>query len=251
VNGESARLREGLTAAIAGPGRGRATADRLCAAAVALLPVDGAALSIPSGGAAFRSLGAGGAVTDEVDQLQFTLGEGPCADVVNSGAPVLAADLNGPDGQRWPAFADAAIRLDVRAVFAFPVTVAGFPAGVLWFCRHRPGPLVGPTLTGAFLAADLAVLPLLDMLGIDLPAAVDDETSDAWAELGSLMRSEVSQAAGVLIVQLGVPPAEALMRLRAYAYAIGGTASDVAYHILDHTLHLGDDATGHGPGRDG
>jgi len=88
-------------------------------------------------------------------------------------------------------------------------------------------------------------------LGIDLSAAVNDETSDAWAELGSLMRSEVYQAAGVLIAQLGIPPAEAMVRLRAHAYATGLTASDVAYQILDRSLHLGDDATDDEPRREG
>ena len=56
---------------------------------------------------------------------------------------------------RWPVFAVAAARLGVRAVFALPVTVAGFPVGVLTLCRHRPGRLTGGTATGVFLAAEL------------------------------------------------------------------------------------------------
>ena len=60
-----------------------------------------------------------------------------------------------------------------------------------------PGPL-GAALTGGYLAAELAVLPLLDVMGIDMGAAVTDETSTDWDELGSLMRAEVNQAVGVL-----------------------------------------------------
>jgi hypothetical protein len=81
-------------------------------------------------------------------------------------------------------------------------------------------------------------------------AAAGDDRSTAWEELGSLMRSEVYQASGVLIAQLGVPPAEALIRLRAHAFATGMTASEVAYQILDHSLQLGDDAAGTEPGRE-
>ena len=237
-------VRAGLTAAVVGPGGGGAAADRLCAAGVDLLAVDGASLALVSGGA-FYSVGLAGAGISAVDELQFTLGEGPCLDAVNSSAPVLVAELN--DTHRWPAFAAAASQLGVRAVFALPVTVAGFPVGVLTLCRHRPGRLTRVTATGAFLAVELAVLPLLDVMGTDMRSAVDEVGSPAWDELGSMMRSEVYQATGVLIAQLGVPPAEAMVRLRAHAFATGATLSDVAYRILDHDLYLDDDADDNRP----
>ncbi len=227
------RVRKGLTAAVAA--RGGDAADRLCAACVDLLAVDGAALSLASGGA-FYSVGLAGTGIGPVEELQFTLGEGPCLDAVSSSAPVLAADLN--DTHRWPAFAGAVAGLGVRAVFALPVMVAGFPVGVLTLCRHRPGRLTGATATGVFLAAELAVLPLLDVMGTDMRAAVNDVGSPAWDELGSMMRSEVYQATGVLIAQLGFPPGEAMVRLRAHAFATGTTISDVAYQILEHRLYL-------------
>jgi len=233
-----------LTAAVVGLGGG-AAADRLCARCVELLAVDGAAVDMTSGGA-FYSVGVSGTGMDPIAELQFTLGEGPCLDVINSSAPVWVADLN--DTHRWPAFAGAAVELGVRAVFALPVTVAGFPVGVLTLCRHRPGRLTGSAVTGVFLAAELAVLPLLDVMGTDMRAAVNDVGSPAWAELGSMMRSEVYQATGVLIAQLGVPPAEAMVRLRAHAFATGLSISDIAYQILDHALYLDDDDQQDRPG---
>jgi hypothetical protein len=228
------RVRAGLTAAVA-ESVGGAAADRLCACCVDLLTVDGAGLSLASGGA-FYSIGLAGTGIPGVQELQFTLGEGPCLDAVSGSAPVLAADLN--ETHRWPTFAGAAFRSGVRAVFALPVTVAGFPVGVLTLCRHLPGRLTGAAVTGAFLAAELAVLPLLDVMGTDMRAAVNDIGSPAWAELGSMMRSEVYQAAGVLIAQLRVSPAEAMVRLRAYAFASGLTISAVAYQIVEHRLYL-------------
>ena len=62
--------------------------------------------------------------------------------------------------------------------------------------------------------------------------------STAWAELNALSRAEVSQATGMLVAQLGVEPAEALVRLRAHAYATGRSATDVARDILDRRLRL-------------
>jgi AmiR/NasT family two-component response regulator len=72
----------------------------------------------------------------------------------------------------------------------------------------------------------------------DLQAAVADPDSDSWAELNTLSRAEVSQATGMLVAQLEVEPAEALVRLRAHAFATGRSATDVARDILDRRLRL-------------
>lgn len=88
-------------------------------------------------------------------------------------------------------------------------------------------------MTGAVAAAELAAIPLLDLLDADLQAAVTDPTSNAWAELNTLSRAEVSQAIGMLVAQLEMEPAEALVRLRAHAYATNRSATDVAHDILE------------------
>jgi hypothetical protein len=245
---ESDRIRVGLTAAMAGPGRGRAAADRLCGACVELLAVDGAALSIIYDGAITRSLGASGQLSRELDELQFTLGEGPCLQAVNSAAPVLVADLDDPTLTLWPGFAEAALHRGVRAVFALPVSAAASAIGALDLYRQQPGELGELALAGGLVAAELAALPLLDLMGIDLDAALTDETSGAWEQLTQLTRVEVYQAAGMLIAQLNVTPAEALIRLRAYAYANDRTASDVAFAIIEEGLLLTDDGPAAGIG---
>lgn len=235
------RIRAELTAALAGSGGGRAAADRLCGACVDLLDVDGAALSIVSGGVISRSFGASDELSRELDELQFTLGEGPCLQAVASWAPVLVPDLDVPQAARWPSFVEAALQRGVRAVFALPVSPAALTVGALDLYRRRPGGLGDGALAGGLVAAELAALPLLDLLGIDLDAAVDDETSSAWQELTELTRVEVYQAVGVLIGKLNVSAAEALIRLRAYAYAHDLAASTVAFAVIEEGLLLDDD----------
>lgn len=93
-------------------------------------------------------------------------------------------------------------------------------------------------LAGALVAAEFAELPLLDLLAEDLQAAASDPESYAWSELNTITRAEVSQATGMLVGQLDVDPAEALVRLRAHAYATGRSATEVARDILDHGLRL-------------
>ena len=110
--------------------------------------------------------------------------------------------------------------------------------GALDLFWAHPGVLGAEQLAGALVAAELAQMPLLDLLAEDLQAAVADPDSDSWAELNTLSRAEVSQATGMLVAQLEVEPAEALVRLRAHAFATGRSATDVACDILDRRLRL-------------
>ena len=110
--------------------------------------------------------------------------------------------------------------------------------GALDLFWTHPGVLGAEQLASALVAAELAQMPLLDLLAEDLQAAVADPDSDSWAELNTLSRAEVSQATGMLVAQLEVEPAEALVRLRAHAFATGRSATDVARDILDRRLRL-------------
>ena len=203
-----------------------------------LFDIDAAAISLVFDGANSGTLGSSGAPARMYDELQFTLGEGPCLDSVARRAPVLVADLTNPDDARWPIYGPALLDLQVRGVFAMPVVLAGEHVGALDLFRAQPGRLEGENFAGAVVAAELAGVPLLDLMNADLQAAVADPDSNAWAELNALSRAEVSQATGMLVAQLGVEPAEALLRLRARAYATGRSATDVARDILDRRLKL-------------
>lgn len=228
---------EELLAAV-GDERGVGAADRLCEACVVLLGVDGAAISLVFEGTNTGTLGASGPSARAMDELQFTLGEGPCLDSVAYRTPVLVLDLADPDNDRWPAYSPAMLAHQIRGVSAVPVVVAGEYVGALDLYRAKPGLLGGDQLAGALIAAELAEMPFLDLLGGDLQAAVTDPDSNSWAELNTLSRAEVGQATGMLIAQLEVDPAVALVRLRAHAYATGRSATDVARDILDHRLRL-------------
>lgn len=74
------------------------------------------------------SLGSSNEVSDLVEELQFTLGEGPCVDAYDTGRPVSEPDLADPTALRWAAFSAPALDAGVRAVFAFPFTARSDPA---------------------------------------------------------------------------------------------------------------------------
>jgi GAF domain/ANTAR domain len=231
---------EKLRAAVDGR-RGVAAADSLCEACVMLFDMDAAAISLVFAGVTSGTLGSSGSAAQMYDELQFTLGEGPCLDSVALRTPILIADLaNATDG-RWPAYSPAMLEHQIRGIFAIPVVLAGEYVGALDLFRTKPGELHADHLAGAIVAAELAGIPLLDIMDSDLQAAVNEPDSSAWAEFTALGRTEVSQATGMLVAQLGVEPAEALLRLRAHAYATSRSATDVARDILDRRLQLDTD----------
>jgi hypothetical protein len=230
---------EGALVAAVGDHRAGAAADRLCEACVSLLSVDAAAISLVLHGASSGTLGASSEHARDYDELQYTFGEGPCLESVSTQAPVLVLDLAAHvDTGRWPAYGPALLGKDIGGVFALPIVLGGEYLGALDLFRARPAGLDGDDLSGALVAAELAALPVLDLLGEDLRQTAGDPRSAAWAELDKFTRAEVSQATGMLVAQLNVGPAEALVRLRAHAFATGRSVSDVARDILARRLRL-------------
>jgi GAF domain len=232
------QLRAHLGDAIRGPGGPLAAADRLCRACVDLLPVDGAAVSIASAGTTQGTFGSSGELSRRLDEFQFTLGEGPCLDAVNTGRPVLVGDVGDPGHQLWPAFTREAMGSGVRAVFALPVALARAPVGALDLFRNEAGPLTDIGLEAGLWAAELAALPLLELM-TEVGPALDD--GDGWDQLASLERVEVYQATGMIIGHLDVDASEALVRLRAYAFSQGLTASEAAWAIVERRVSLTED----------
>ena len=218
----------------------------ICAVAVSSARLGGAWMVAARGGDPDFVMCVTGPVSEQLAELQLTLGEGPCHDVLASAAPVLAGDLGDAEfARRWPAFTPAACQLGAGALFAFPLIVGAIRAGVLGLYRGAPGPLPGRQFGDLLILADAATVMLLGSADGDGEngdgAALDGQAPDL-----ALHRAEIDQATGMLTVQLGVPVAEAFVRLRAYAYCQDRRLADVAGDIVARRLRLGRD-----PGQDG
>jgi hypothetical protein len=202
---------------------------RVCRAATGALTARGTGISVMT---ADGTRGAGAAsdpVSERVEELQFTLGEGPCIDAFAARRPVLAADLADTASYRWPIYAPAAHLEGIRAVFAFPLQIGAVRLGVLDVFRDRTGPLTGPELRSAFAFAEVTMEALLDL----------EENGDAVLDVGH--RAQLFQAQGMVMMQLGVSIGEALVRLRAYAFAENRRLEEVARDVVERRLRLDSD----------
>jgi ANTAR domain/GAF domain len=207
----------------------------VCAAAVATLGVDGAGLTVVVTPTVRETVNATDAVAADLEELQLTLGQGPCVDTFTSGGPVLADDLRSSEFfARWPVFAPAALDAGALAVFALPLHIGAISLGVLDLYRARPGGLDPQEMADALAFADVAGILLLDRAGTE-PA----DAELAWQhDDTSAYQAEVHQATGMILVQLGVSAEVAFARLRAYAYANDRRLSDVARDVVDRRLRF-------------
>lgn len=207
--------------------------DRLCGAAVALLSLRGAGISLMVDGELRGTVGVSEPVIATVQELQLELGEGPCLDAWARIEPVLEPDLRDPASARWPVFARAGVEAGVLAVFAFPLSLGAIQIGVLVLYRDRSGGLSRDELAYGLVLADLATWVIL---GLQSGAPVD--------ALHELLASEpphwaeVHQATGMVSVQLGVPLDEAFVRLRAHAFSDGRPLREIAREVVARRLRL-------------
>jgi GAF domain-containing protein len=181
------------------------------------------------------------AVSDQahgaVDDLQFSLGEGPCIAADRSAGPVLEPDLDLAVNQ-WPAFVPAALGHGVRAAFAFPLRMGAVHVGVLSLYRDTPGDLDGTDLRDAISLTYIVTHVLLE-LEADL---VSGMLPDRLAEVVD-HRARVHQATGMIAAQLEVDVAIALIRLRAFAWSRDRSIDDVAADVVARVLRFDDDAS--------
>jgi hypothetical protein len=239
VQGRRAHVLALVAAEPSVPGDPQGTAGglrRLCIAAVKALPMSGAGLSLMSEDGVRGVAAASDSASERIDELQFTLGEGPCMDAFTSRRPVLEPDLDGGGKSRWPIYSAAVHAEGVRAAFAFPLQLGAARLGVLDFYRVAKGSLTAEELAQALTFADVATSMLLD--GQEL--AAEGAAADGLAEVLEY-RLELYQAQGMVMVQMGVSLVEALAILRAYAYSRERDLGDVARDVVTRGLRLDED----------
>jgi hypothetical protein len=156
-------------------------------------------------------LAASDAEAQHLEELQFVLGEGPTPDAFSHAQPVLLPDLSAT-GTAWPHFAAAADARGVSGVYAFPLQLGGVRLGVCTFYDAKGERADTERLAALLSRADAARELLLD--------SVDGSLNGTPSLSGSLpLRTVVYQAQGMLMVALEISLADALVRLRAMAYA--------------------------------
>lgn len=119
-------------------------------------------------------------------------------------------------------------------MFAFPLQVGGVRLGTLCLYRSTAGHLGREEMASALAYADAAVVVLLRLQAGMQPG------SALHPELGEPLeyRAEVHQATGFLSVQASVGLADALLLLRAHAFAGERSLLEVARDVLAGRIRI-------------
>lgn len=229
----SVRVTKILSDLAVGPGSLESAPQQLVLACAAALPVTGVGLVLMTNSGPAGVVAASDGPAQVMEDLQFTLGEGPCVDSSRSGRPVLLTDLSLTGPPRWPAFSAGALEAGIRAIFALPLRVGGIRLGVLDLYRDRAGALNDDELASALDFADAAAAILLHLQAL---AASDDGGPGTIGVIED--RAEVHQATGVIAVQAGVTLAQALVLLRARTYADDTPIIQLARQVLTRRVRF-------------
>jgi hypothetical protein len=225
------RLR--ILSRLVGAGTRELETSRLCEVGAEVTGMSGAGIMLMSGDVPRGSLCTTDKVSAVIEDLQYTLGEGPCVDAYHQDRPVLEPDLAAPATPRWVAFSGPALDAGVRAVFGFPLQVGAVRLGALNLYRDQPGPLTDHQHADALVMADIAAQAVL-VLQADTPPGKLAVALDASADFHFV----VHQAAGMVAAQLDVSVAHALIRMRAYAFGNNRPLTEVAHEVVARELRF-------------
>lgn len=229
-----------------GQGRWRRIADLLqeaaagadVASAVAevvaeLIGVDDVSLMLVAAGQPVTSSGTS-ALAVRLAERQIALGEGPSVEALGTGASVALVDLRSVDAlDRAPVFISEARAEGVGAMFAFPLRIGGALVGVLTGTRAAAGPMSADQHADALIISTLATIALL--------REGTGTSSARWAQVldqASILDGAVQTAAGMVAEQLDVTILEALVRMRAHAFAVDEPIEDVARSLIARERRL-------------
>jgi GAF domain/ANTAR domain len=219
----------------ADPGLDGLAADlqRVCRAARDALRLRGAAVHLMGTRDGAEVAAASDPPSRALAELLFTANEGPALVAFRTQRPALAPRIESRL-DRWPGFASLALAEGVHGVFAFPLQEGAVSFGVLelYAGRQRSLDAEGSATAAAFARSATDVI-------------LDGRTMTATGDLDSGLvasfvdRARIYQAQGMVMVDLGIPLAEALTRMRARAFATERTLLQVADDVLAGRLHAG------------
>ena len=121
-------------------------------------------------------------------------------------------------------------------MFAYPLTSDGARVGVLSLYQSEAG-----ALTDGQHADSLAMVQVLAEPVLSLHDEVP--SGSLAAEIDDVIgcRVEIYQASGIVAIQLSIPAADALLRLRTYAFTHERPLDVVAAAVVHGSLRLDDD----------
>lgn len=203
----------------------------LCTPFLSQLPVSGAAVSVFGGAPSETLVCASDTLAARLDELQFDLGEGPRWEALQTRLPVLVPDVRYAHPYSWPVFSKAVLETEAAALFVFPLTLGALNLGVVELHHTKPGSLGhSDYATASVLARQTAWHLLRRVLSVNSP------DTDPAVETALMSRRDIHQATGMVLAQSGTSATDALLLMRAHAFANALSLRETADAVLQGRL---------------
>jgi hypothetical protein len=165
----------------------------------------------------------------QVDDIQYSLGEGPCISAARDGRTFQSGSLGGE--QRWPRFGAKVARLGVHSVLSLPLLTPDGVFGAMNVYAHGKG------------VFDHRAASIGELFAV--PAAIAVQNAQVLANANRLARhlqaalttrAVIDQAMGILMSRTGSTAEEAFDRLRTRSQAEHVKVAVVAQSVVDAAI---------------
>ena len=166
---------------------------------------------------------------EEIDNIQYGLGEGPCVSAAETGRTMRSGSLG--DDPRWPQFGPRAVRLGVHSVLSLPLIAGDVVVGAMNVYAHAPD------------SFDERSAELGELFAV--PAAIAVQNAQILAQTRRLAQSlqaaltsqaVIDQAIGIMRSRSGITADEAFDRLRQQSQRGHSKVSAVAASIVQEAI---------------
>ena len=164
-----------------------------------------------------------------VDETQYSAGEGPCLDALDTGTVVSVSDQR--QETRWPSYGDHALEQGVRCSLSLPLIVAGQPVGALNLYGYaESGCFEGESRARAEVFSAQASTALTLLTRQSEQAKLTSQLEEALAS-----RSVIDQAMGIVMGQQKCTAVVAFNLLRKHSQNNNHKLRDVAADLVART----------------
>lgn len=177
---------------------------------------------------------AAGDFVRRIDEIQYSLDEGPCLQAYLSQDLVLTEDLE--EEQRWPRFTPAALQHGLRGLVAVPLTVRGARLGALNVYALQARVFDESTMETAALFAEQASIVLANA-----EAFTRAQAAAVSLEQALTSRSVIDMAKGIVMAREACGPSEAFDVLRQMSQTQHRKLRDIARELIEQVQREADD----------
>jgi len=204
----------------------------LCSPFLRVVPSDGAVVSTFGTAFGAETVCASAPWAALFDEHQIDLGEGPGWDALSSHAVVTIHDTLSPANILWPALLSAVGADDVRGLSSFPLMLGSLMIGAVGLYSLQPFTLSETEKADAGVLAGVAARQVLRRSLATQPMRTGKVDNESYS------RRIVHQATGMVLAQLNLSAADALLIIHGHAFSTDRTVREVATDVVARRLDL-------------